>query len=153
MDSVDIVHGLSGHCPLPDGQCPCTQWTLPMDSEDIVHGPSFQYFSRTMFMDNIHWVHELSTDGSWPYLGFCPILNILLWILRTIQSEMLQNQGKYSEKCNNYIKYFCKIKCHADRPYLVFSELKPEAHTYFFLGLMCKTFFSLTAINFSHFAA
>ena len=37
-----------------------------------------------------------------------------------------------SKKCNFYIKYFDKIKCYADRPYLVFSELKPETHTYFF---------------------
>ena len=39
------------------------------------------------------------------------------------------------EKCNLYIKvscYFDEIKCYADRPYLVFSELKPETHTYIF---------------------
>ena len=36
------------------------------------------------------------------------------------------------KKCNFYIKYFDKIKCYADRPYLVFSELKPETHTYIY---------------------
>ena len=35
-------------------------------------------------------------------------------------------------KCNVYIKYFDKIKCYANQPYLVFPELKPETHTYFF---------------------
>ena len=39
---------------------------------------------------------------------------------------------KCIEKCNFYIKYFDKIKCYADRPYLVLSELKPETHIYFF---------------------
>ena len=39
---------------------------------------------------------------------------------------------KCIEKCNFYIKYLDKIKCYADRPYLVFSELKPETHIYFF---------------------
>ena len=50
---------------------------------------------------------------------------------------MLKNGGKYSEKCNFDIKYFDKIKCYADRPYLAFSELKPETHIYNFFGLMC----------------
>ena len=51
MDLVDIVLGLSG-------QCPCTQWTLSMDLVDVVHGPSFQYFSRIMST-----VHGLSTGS------------------------------------------------------------------------------------------
>ena len=66
MDWVDNVHGLSGHCPW-------TQWTLSIDSMDIVHGLSghcppqwtlstFQYSSRTVSMDNVHWVHGLSND-------------------------------------------------------------------------------------------
>ena len=44
MVSVDIVYGLSGHCPwtewtmsMDSGQCPWTEWTLSMDSVDIVH--------------------------------------------------------------------------------------------------------------------
>ena len=45
---------------------------------------------------------------------------------------------KCIEKCNfymyMYIKYFDKIKCYADRPYLVFLELKPETHIYFWLN-------------------
>ena len=49
---------------------------------------------------------------------------------------MLKNGRKYIEKCNSYIKYFDKIKCYADRPYLVFSELKPETHIYFLLALI-----------------
>ena len=39
---------------------------------------------------------------------------------------------KCSEKCNIYIKYFSEIKCNADRPYLVLSELKPATHIYIF---------------------
>ena len=45
-------------------------------------------------------------------------------------SNLLENGAKGIEKCYFYIKYFNKIKCHADRLYLVFSELKPETHIY-----------------------
>ena len=75
---------------------------------------------------------------SWPYLGFCPTLNILLWIVSKMLSNLLENGEKYIEKCNFYIKYFDKIKCYANRPYLVFSELKPETHIYFFFGLRSR---------------
>ena len=34
-----------------------------------------------------------------------------------------------------WIKYFDKIKCYTDRPYLVFFSLKPETYIYFFFGL------------------
>ena len=33
MDSVGIIHGLSGHCPW-------TEWNMSMDSVDIVYGLS-----------------------------------------------------------------------------------------------------------------
>ena len=46
-------------------------------------------------------------------------------------SNLLENGEKCIEKCNFYIKYFDKIACYADRPYLVFSEL----HIYFFFAL------------------
>ena len=75
------------------------------------------------------------------YLGFAPTLNILLWIVSKM-SNLLENEEKCTEKCNFYIKYFDKIKCYADRPYLVFSELKPETHMFFFDLLMkfwCKS--------------
>ena len=65
---------------------------------------------------------------------FAPILNILLRIVSKMLSNLLENGEKYVEKCNFYIKYFDKIKCYADRPYLVFLELKPETHIYFFFG-------------------
>ena len=39
--------------------------------------------------------------------------------------------GKCSEKYDFYIKYF-------DKPYLAFSELKPETHIYFFFFLPCR---------------
>ena len=61
MDSVDIVHGLSGHCPW-------TQWTLSMDSVDIVHGLSGHgpwTLVPILQQDNVHWVHGLSTDRVW----------------------------------------------------------------------------------------
>ena len=61
------------------------------------------------------------------YLGFCPNPKHFIVNFEENTVKMLKNQVKYSEKCNIYIKYFCKIKCYADRPYLVFSELK---HTY-----------------------
>ena len=51
-------------------------------------------------------------------------------------SNLLENGEKCIEKCNFHVKYFDKIKCYADRPYLVFLELKPETHIYFFFGLM-----------------
>ena len=71
MDLVDIVHGLSGHCPWTEwtlsmdsvdnvhglsGYCPWTQWTMSMDSKDIVHGPSFQYASRTMSTESMDFL-------------------------------------------------------------------------------------------------
>ena len=40
-ESMDIAHGLSGHCP-------CTQWTLSMDSVDIVQSVS-GLFPHTLF--------------------------------------------------------------------------------------------------------
>ena len=49
--------------------------------------------------------------------------------------------GKSYVKSNFYIKYFDKIKCYADRPYLVFSELKPETHIFFFWPKLCHSLF------------
>ena len=51
-------------------------------------------------------------------------------------SNLLENGEKYIEKCNFCIKYFDKIKCYADRAYLIFLKLKPETHIYFFLALL-----------------
>ena len=62
-----------------------------------------------------------------PYLGFATTLNILLWIVSKM-SNLLENGEKCIEKCNFYIKYFDKIKCYADRLYLVF--FRPETHIY-----------------------
>ena len=63
--------------------------------------------------------------------------------MNKILSNLLKNGGKCIEKCNFYIKYFFdKIKCYADRPYLVFSELKPETHIYFFLALEFYSMFT-----------
>ena len=59
---------------------------------------------------------------------FAPTLNILLWRVRKTLSNLLKNGGKCIEKYNFFVKYFDKIQCYADRPYLVFSELKPEMH-------------------------
>ena len=67
-----------------------------------------------------------------PTYVFAPTLNILLWIVSKMLSNLLKNGEKCIEKCNFYIKYFDKIKCYAD---LVFSELKPETHREFFLAL------------------
>ena len=58
---------------------------------------------------------------SQPYLGFCPDPKHFIVNFGENTVKMLKNQGKYSEKYNIYTKYFCKITCYADRPYLVFS--------------------------------
>ena len=40
-----------------------------------------------------------------PYLGFCPdSINILLWIVSKMLSNLLENGEKCIEKCNFYIK-------------------------------------------------
>ena len=72
MVSVDIVHGLSGHCPVSPwtkssetsqtGQCPWTEWTLSMDSVDIIHGRSFQYSSRTMSTESMDFLQTGFSD-------------------------------------------------------------------------------------------
>ena len=48
---------------------------------------------------------------------------------------LLEIGGKCIVKCNFHIKHFDKIKCYAERPYLVFSELKPETYIYIYLAL------------------
>ena len=55
MYSVDIVHGLSGLY--------WTEWTFSMESMDTVHGPSFQYSSRTMSTESMDF---LQTGTSFP---------------------------------------------------------------------------------------
>ena len=51
-------------------------------------------------------------------------------------SNLLENGEKCIEKCNVYIKYFDKIKCYADRPYLVFFKSWNLKHTYIVLALL-----------------
>ena len=59
-------------------------------------------------------------------------------------SNLLENGEECIEKCNFYnVKYFDKIKCYADRPYLVFSEVKPETHTYIYIYIFFFFFFGL----------
>ena len=72
-----------------------------------------------------------------PYLGFCHDPQYFIVKYEHNLSNMLENGGICSEKCSFHIKYFDKIQCYADRPYLTFSELKPEPHIYF-LGLNTK---------------
>ena len=64
-----------------------------------------------------------------PYLGFCPDPK---HFIVNCEQNVVKFAEKSIEKCNFCIKYFVKIKCYADRPYLVFSELKPEIHIFFF---------------------
>ena len=88
MDSMDIVHGLSGHCPWTEwilsmdwvdkvhglsGHCPLTQWTLSMDSVDIVHGPSFQYSSWTMSTESMDFLQTGRSNTP-----FCTIVFIFM---------------------------------------------------------------------------
>ena len=62
---MDIVHGFSGHCPW-------TEWTISMDSVDIVHGLKWTLSMDSsghclwtlvpiLQPDNVHSVHGLST--------------------------------------------------------------------------------------------
>ena len=55
-----------------------------------------------------------------PYLGFCPDPKHFIVNCEQNVVKFAGKWGKYIEKCNFYIKYFDKIKCYADRPYLVF---------------------------------
>ena len=71
-----------------------------------------------------------------PYLGFCPALNILLWIVSKMLSNLLEKGEKYIKKCNFFIKYFDKIKCYADRPYWVFFRAEIWNTHIVFFGLM-----------------
>ena len=66
-----------------------------------------------------------------PYLGFCPDPKHFIVNCEQNVVKFAGKLGKCIEKCNFFLKYF-EIKCFADRPYLVFSELKPGTHIYFF---------------------
>ena len=57
-----------------------------------------------------------------PYIhvGFCPDPKYFIVNYEQNVVKLLKNGGKCIEKCNFYMKYFDKIKCYADRPYLVF---------------------------------
>ena len=65
------------------------------------------------------------------YLGFCS--DPKHFIVSKILLNLLKNGRTCNVKWNFDIKYFDKIKCYADRPYLVFSELKPETHTHIYI--------------------
>ena len=67
-----------------------------------------------------------------PYLGFCSGPKHFIVNCEQNAVEFAGKWGKCIEKCNFYIKYFDKIKCYADRPYLDFSELKSETHIFLF---------------------
>ena len=80
-----------------------------------------------------------------PYLGFWPDPK---HFIVNCEQNIVKFDGKWGkyrpmEKCNFYIKYFDKIKCYADRPYLVFSELKPETHIYLLFFVLPNYIFSL----------
>ena len=77
----------------------------------------------------------MCVSGFPTYLVFCPDPKNLIVNCEQNVVKLRKNGGKFIEKCNFYTKYFDKIKCYADRPYLVFSELKPETHIYFYLAL------------------
>ena len=85
------------------------------------------------------WVFQVS----WPNLGFCPDPKHFIVNCEQILSNLLENGGKCIEKCNFYVKYFDKIKCYADRPYLVFSELKPEIQYIYFVWALSHRFQSI----------
>ena len=53
------------------------------------------------------------------YLGFCPDPK---HFISNCEQNVVKNGGKCTEKYNFYIKYFDKINCYADQPYLVFFQ-------------------------------
>ena len=67
-----------------------------------------------------------------PYLGFC---HDPKHFIVNCEPNVVNFAGKCIEKCSLSIKYFDKIKCYVDRPYLFFSELRPETHIYIFYAL------------------
>ena len=74
-----------------------------------------------------------------PYLGFCPdpkhlIVNCEQTVVKFAGKwSKMNKKKKKKKKCNFYIKYFDKIKCYADRPYLVFFRAETwNTHIYFF---------------------
>ena len=78
-----------------------------------------------------------------PYLVFCPDPKHFIVNCEQNVVKLRKKGEKCIEKSNFYIKYFDKIKCYADRPYLVFSELKPETHIYIFLALCIILYISV----------
>ena len=78
--------------------------------------------------------HVCVFQVSRPYLGFCPDPKHFIVNCEQNVDKSAGKWGNCIEKSNFYIKYFDKIKCYADRLYLVFSELKPETHIYNFLA-------------------
>ena len=66
-------------------------------------------------------------------------------------SNLVKTGGKCFEKCNFYIKYFDKIKCYADRQYLVFFQSWNLKYTYIFFGLTClRIFHAIQSIFFQY---
>ena len=64
-----------------------------------------------------------------PYLGFCPDPK---HFIVNCEQNVVKFAGKCIEKCSFYIKYFDKIKCYANWPYLVFFQSWNLKHTYIF---------------------
>ena len=93
---------------------------------------TFKQSNKTCFYNKAKKIKCLF-QVSRPYLAFCPNPKYFfkLWAKHQICWKMVQNVVKNAFS----IKYFDKIKYYADRPYLVFSELKPETHIYFFFCL------------------
>ena len=81
-----------------------------------------------------------------PYLGFSPDPKHFIVDCEQIVVKFAEKWGKCIEKCNFYIKYFDKIKCYAYRPYLVFSELKPETHIFFIIFFFRPNLYVLTML-------
>ena len=78
MDSLDIVHGLIGHCPwtqwtlsmdFDSGQFPWTQWTLSMEIVQSVSGLYPNILYRAMHSEGVLMFS----------LGICPskLINII----------------------------------------------------------------------------
>ena len=99
-------------------------WVGPEDEQDSFSSPI------VILLRPNKSINMCVFQVSRPYLGFYPDPEYF------IVSKMSNLWEKCFIKCNFYIKYFDKIKCYADRPYLVFSELKPQAHKYIFWGLI-----------------
>ena len=111
MVSVDIIRGLSGHCPW-------TEWTMSMDSVDIIHGLSghcpWTKWTLSTSVDIVHVlvlqpdsVHGQCSLSPWTFYRWkppmeCQILNMFCdmdqWANLPFSSLTYHNDPKFLDR-------------------------------------------------------